>query len=70
MSFFICTSIRSQTKVLKLWFARSVLYGKMTLTDLFTEFASGDLDGGVVLGEQYQTAEVGCCMTKEHCCFS
>ncbi len=52
--FFIFTSICSFKKVLTIWFTRSVLDGKMTWTDLFAEFWSGDLDGGLALDEQYQ----------------
>lgn len=63
---FICASIRSGSKVLKPWFARSVLDGSKTLSDLFSDFSSGEFDGGLALDEQYQTAQVSC-MTTERC---
>ncbi len=46
---FVCVSIRTASKILKPWYARTVLDGKQTLSDVFAEFASGEFDGGVAL---------------------
>ena len=55
---FVCVSIRTASKILEPWYARTVLDSKRTLSDVFAEFASGEFDGGAALGEQYQTSQV------------
>ena len=58
MSAFVCVSIRTSDEILKPWFARSVVDGQKRLTDLYTEFTTGEFDGEAPIGEQYHTAEV------------
>ena len=55
---FVCICIQTASKILKPWYACTVLDGKRTLSDVFAEFASGEIDGGAALGEQYQTSQV------------
>ena len=55
---FVCICIRTARAVLKPWYARSVLDGKKTLSDIFSEFATGEFDDGKPIGDEYQTAKV------------
>ena len=41
---FVCVLIRTQAKILKTWYARSVVDRTITLQDLFCKFASGEVD--------------------------
>ena len=55
---FVCARIRTQNKVLKPWYARTVVDEKQTVSDLFSSFASGKFDQGESLDVKYQTAQV------------
>lgn len=57
MPVFVCVSIRTARKVVKSWYARSVVDGQTTLCDTYAAFASGEFDhGGADIGDEYQTA--------------
>ena len=43
---FVCVLIRTQAKIPKTWYARSVAHRTITLLDLFCKFASGEFDDG------------------------
>ena len=43
---FVCVLIRTRAKILKPWYARSVVDRSITLHDLFCKFASGEFDDG------------------------
>ena len=43
---FVCVLIRTQAKLLKPWYARSVVDRLITLRDLFCKFSSGEFDDG------------------------
>ena len=49
---FVCVLIRTQAKILKTRYARSVVDRTITLQDLFFKFASGEFDEFVF--NQYQ----------------
>ena len=51
---FVCTLIQTQKKVIKPWYGRSILDGKMTLTDVFESFASGVFDDGDTIGDHLE----------------
>ena len=55
---FVCVSIRTPEKVVKPWFARTMLYGTRTLSDIFAEFSSGEFDQGDPIDDKYQTTQV------------
>lgn len=55
---FVCASIRTADKVLKPWYARTIVDGSQSLGDLFASFACGEFDQGKTLPDQYQTAQV------------
>ena len=55
---FVCVSIRTAKAVVKPWYARSVLDGKKSLSDIFAEFATGEFDDGKPIADDYQTTKV------------
>lgn len=55
---FVCARIRTENKVLKPWYARTIVDEKQSLSDLFSNFACGELDQGEKLDAKYQTAQV------------
>ncbi|XP_071947144.1 LOW QUALITY PROTEIN: uncharacterized protein [Antedon mediterranea] len=66
---FICVSIRTATKIVKppCWYARTVLDGRRTLADIFSDFAGGEFDQGGPIGDQYQTTECEECLKWRVC---
>lgn len=40
--------------MIKPWYARTVVDGKKSLSDVFTEFSSGEFDEGEPIEEKYQ----------------
>ena len=55
---FVCVSIRTKQKVLKPWYARSVVDAQQTLSDIFAQFASDEFDDSDPIDEQFHTAKV------------
>ena len=43
---FVFVLIRTESKILKTWYARSVVDRTISLQDLFCKFASGEFDDG------------------------
>ena len=42
----VCVLIRTEARILKPWYTRSVVDRTITLQDLFCKFASGEFDDG------------------------
>ena len=60
---FVCAHILTlngtSKKVLKPWYARSTKDGEQSLSDIFNDFASGELDDSrIAIDEKYQTVQV------------
>ena len=59
----VIVQIRSGSRVLKSWYGCSVV-DQLQLYDLFSQYASGELDNSSAIPEEYATAAIDCSMGR------